>query len=147
MIPPEFNRVIKDFIRDIIHTYPELENSLQEDIKQIHANELVPFTDELQKSYLVVYEHVLHILPTKFFDILYEKADLFKEPCLFLPGIDFKTLWNENITEQTKKLAQSKAEKYGYKIVNSELVAKRPVDMINYGFLPSNPQPTRTIKR
>jgi hypothetical protein len=52
-----------------------------------------------------------------------------------------------NITEQTKKLAQSKAEKYGYKIVNSELVAKRPVDMINYGFLPSNPQPTRTITR
>ena len=52
-----------------------------------------------------------------------------------------------DITEQTKKLAQSKAEKYGYKIVNSELVAKRPVDMINYGFLPSNPQPTRTITR
>ena len=58
--------------------------------------------------------------------------------------IDGKAL---DITEQTKKLAQSKAEKYGYKIVNSELVAKRPVDMINYGFLPSNPQPTRTITR
>jgi hypothetical protein len=102
MIPPEFNRVIKDFIRDIVHTYPELENSLQEDIKQIHVNELVPFSEELQKSYLVVYEHVLHILPTKFFDILYEKVDVFQESCLFLPGIDFKTLWNENITEQTK---------------------------------------------
>jgi hypothetical protein len=58
--------------------------------------------------------------------------------------IDGKAL---NITEQTKKLAQAKAEKYGYKIVNSELVAKRPVDMINYGFLPSNPQPPRTITR
>lgn len=58
--------------------------------------------------------------------------------------IDGKAL---EITEKTKKLAQSKAEKYGYKIVNSELVAKRPVDMINYGFLPSNPQPTRTITR
>ena len=58
--------------------------------------------------------------------------------------IDGKAL---DINEQTKKLAQSKAEKYGYKIVNSELVAKRPVDMINYGFLPSNPQPTRTITR
>jgi len=58
--------------------------------------------------------------------------------------IDGKAL---NITEQTKKLAQAKAEKYGYKIVNSELVAKRPVDMINYGFLPSNPQPKRTITR
>jgi hypothetical protein len=58
--------------------------------------------------------------------------------------IDGKAL---DINEQTKKLAQSKAEKYGYKIVNSELVAKRPVDMINYGFLPSNPQPIRTITR
>jgi hypothetical protein len=52
-----------------------------------------------------------------------------------------------NITEQTKKLAQSKAEKYGYKIVNPKLVSTRPVDMPNYGFLPSNPQPRRTITR
>jgi hypothetical protein len=102
MIPPEFNRVIKDFIQDIVHTYPELEVSLQEDVRRIHANELTPMTPELQGSYVTVYEHVLHILPTKFFDILYEKVELFESPCLFLPGIDFKTLWNENITEKTK---------------------------------------------
>ena len=35
----------------------------------------------------------------------------------------------------------------GYIINNPELVAKRPVDMENYGFLPSNPQPRRTITR
>jgi hypothetical protein len=34
-----------------------------------------------------------------------------------------------NITEQTNKLAQSKAEKYGYKIANPKLVSTRPVDM------------------
>jgi hypothetical protein len=52
-----------------------------------------------------------------------------------------------NITEKTKKIAQAKAEEYGYKIVNPKLVSTRPVDMPNYGFLPSNPQPRRTITR
>ena len=46
-----------------------------------------------------------------------------------------------------KELAQSIAEKQGYKIKNDSLVSTRPVDMDNYGFLPSNPQPKRTITR
>ena len=52
-----------------------------------------------------------------------------------------------NITEKTKKLAQSKAEKFGYVITNPALVSQRPVDMPNHGFLPSNPQTKRTITR
>ena len=46
-----------------------------------------------------------------------------------------------------RQIAQAKAEKFGYKITNDSLVAKRPVDMPNYGFLPSNPQPRRNITR
>jgi hypothetical protein len=46
-----------------------------------------------------------------------------------------------------KKIGQLKAAISGYIVVNPELVAKRPVDMDNYGFLPSNPQPPRTITR
>ena len=52
-----------------------------------------------------------------------------------------------NITEKTKKIAQAKAEEYGYVIKNPSLVATRPVDMPNFGFLPSNPKPPRTITR
>ena len=52
-----------------------------------------------------------------------------------------------NITEKTKKLAQSKAEKFGYVITNPALVSQRPVDMPNHGFLPSNPQTKRQITR
>jgi len=52
-----------------------------------------------------------------------------------------------DITEKTKKLAQAKAEQKGYVIKNPDLVSKRPVDMDNYGFLPSNPQPKRQITR
>ena len=46
-----------------------------------------------------------------------------------------------------RQIAQAKAEKFGYKITNDSLVSKRPVDMPNYGFLPSNPQPKRNITR
>ena len=43
-----------------------------------------------------------------------------------------------NITEKTKKLAQAKAAKFGYVITNPSLVATRPIDMPNKGFLPTN---------
>ena len=43
-----------------------------------------------------------------------------------------------NITENTKKLAQAKAAKFGYVITNPSLVATRPIDMPNKGFLPKN---------
>lgn len=46
-----------------------------------------------------------------------------------------------------KQIAQAKAAKYGYTIKNEALVSTRPVDMPNYGFLPSNPQPKREITR
>jgi hypothetical protein len=46
-----------------------------------------------------------------------------------------------------RQIASKKAEKYGYVIKNPELVSQRPVDMPNYGFLPSNPQPKRKITR
>ena len=51
-----------------------------------------------------------------------------------------------NSTE-LKQVAVKKAEKLGYIVKNSELVSKRPVDMPNYGFLPSNPQSKREITR
>jgi hypothetical protein len=43
-----------------------------------------------------------------------------------------------NITENTKKLAQAKAAKFGYVVTNPSLVATRPIDMPNKGFLPTN---------
>jgi hypothetical protein len=43
-----------------------------------------------------------------------------------------------NITANTKKLAQAKAAKFGYVVTNPSLVATRPIDMPNKGFLPTN---------
>jgi hypothetical protein len=46
-----------------------------------------------------------------------------------------------------KQIGQAKASQYGYVISNEPLVSQRPVDMPNYGFLPTNPQPKRKITR
>jgi hypothetical protein len=51
-----------------------------------------------------------------------------------------------NITEYANKLAQAKAAQYGYVITNPSLVSTRPIDMPNYGFLPSKTT-KRTITR
>ena len=104
MIPPNFYKVMKDFIHDILTTFPELSANLSSEIQQIHSSDLEPRTEELNKSYNVVYEHVMHEFPLRFFDILYEKAELFAESRMLLPGIDFKLLWNANITDKTKNI-------------------------------------------
>jgi hypothetical protein len=90
MIPPNFYKVMKDFIHDILTTFPELSTNLTPEIQQIHSLDLEPRSVELDQSYTVVYEHVLHEFPLRFFDILYEKSELFNEPRMLLPGIDFK---------------------------------------------------------
>jgi hypothetical protein len=105
MIPTNFYKVLKDFIRDILITFPELETTLTLEMKQIHTHDISdPLEESLAQSYTIVYDHVLKEFPLRFFDILYEKAELFQESRFFLPGIDFKTLWNENITEKTKNI-------------------------------------------
>lgn len=50
-------------------------------------------------------------------------------------------------SKDVKQIAVAKAEKLGYVVKNDALVSKRPVDMPNYGFLPNNPQPKRTITK
>jgi hypothetical protein len=86
------------------------------------------------------------------------KGALIFDRFLFKGGGNCHHRWNKqvyatfegtalDITEKTKKLAQAKAAKFGYVVKNDKLVSTRPVDMPNYGFLPSNPQPKRKIVR
>jgi hypothetical protein len=50
-------------------------------------------------------------------------------------------------SKELKQVAVRKAEKLGYIVKNDPKVSQRSVDMPNYGFLPSNPQPKREITR
>ena len=98
----EFFKIIREFIPDLLNTFPELKENLHDGfIHILEENYETPETDE-------VYNHSKAVIPEQFFSILYESADIFAKDSSvrtdFLIGIDFKTLWNDNISENTQKV-------------------------------------------
>ena len=93
----EFVKVSKDFINDLLATFPELEKNLDPKLKAVREG----CSPEDQNS-KELFEFISTTWTERFFDILGEKESMFAESCILLPNIDFKILWNENITEKTK---------------------------------------------
>ena len=97
-ISDEFIKVIYDLINDILFSFPEFKDKLHIDLYNIKDSK-----DE--NSIKNVYQHIKTVYPERFFDILYENKDMFTIPennLEFLPGIDYRGLWRENITDSTK---------------------------------------------
>jgi len=89
MIPPNFFKIIDDFVQDLFGTFPELK-----------TNPIL--LEKTPEAYQAIFDNVLATFPQAMMDILQENEDLFKESHFFLPEVDFKILWNETITPTTK---------------------------------------------
>ena len=84
----EFNKIIDDFVKDLIHSYPELEES---------------FTIIDYNEY---YDYCKDKYPENFFNILYENDELFQDDGLIclLPNINFKNIMHDDtLSEGSKK--------------------------------------------
>ena len=95
-IPEEFKKVIKDFYKDILTTFPEYKDKLGD-------NEISFLSGEDSGSTLFLY--CKNVYPERFFDILYQNNEIFEKDDInteFLPNIDFKKLWSENISDKTR---------------------------------------------
>jgi len=97
-IPDNFANLLVDFTRDLSITFPEYSNLWQ----QWSTLEM----PEVEIRHL--FDYCLSVYPQRFFDILYQNEDIFKADSdvdvHFLPGIDFKLLYNcENVSENTRK--------------------------------------------
>jgi hypothetical protein len=97
MIPPAFFKGSKDFITDLMTTFPELRENT--DLFAIFSKE----ETDAQDSYQRVYDSTLANFPAYMVHILKEEESMFEKECVLF-GIDFNTLWNENITEKTKNI-------------------------------------------
>jgi hypothetical protein len=93
---PRFGSIVGDLIGDLANTFPEFSDKFQQyqqdDFASTHLKD--------------VYDHATKVLPERFFDILYQNADIFKDDTNteFLPGIDFKLFFTcEDVSEDTKK--------------------------------------------
>jgi hypothetical protein len=96
-IPSNFRTIIVDFIKDLSTTFPEYSH--------LWSTWTGDFSDE---DLLSLYNYCLTIYPQRFFDIIYQSDDAFKPDgeinTNFLPGVDFKLLYNcEGVSETTKK--------------------------------------------
>lgn len=95
--PENFRSVISDFAKDLSTTFPE------------YAFLWSKWSDsETEKDeYDRLFQYTMVLYPERFFDILYQNADIFKPDSeinvQFLPNVDFKLLYHcEGVTESTR---------------------------------------------
>jgi hypothetical protein len=95
-IPENFKTTVNDLLSDLNATYPE------------HASLWQEWTGADDDKLIKLFEYMTSVFPERFFDILYQNDDIFVKDCVtnvcFLPGVDFKLLYNcEGISDNTKK--------------------------------------------
>ena len=102
-IPEEFPKILKDFLKDLLTTFPELNDTLNQTLNIIHNNDI---SDEYNTEYSEIIEFSNKVYPERFFDILYQNEEIFKDKNInteFLPGIEFKIIWNHDDTSNKNK--------------------------------------------
>jgi hypothetical protein len=112
--PDEFSKVIKDFLNDLTVTFPEYVPFISKWWKEPSNFNYIEDEEErkrvyeksLEQSVNLLFEFCQKKLPPRFFDILYQNEDIFKEDSdidtEFLPKIHFKNLWQCDITQKTR---------------------------------------------
>jgi hypothetical protein len=96
----DFKKIIVEFCKDLLTTFPELQDNLDDDLIHILQN---TDNDEVLTR---VYDYCKSVFPERFFDILYQNKDIFTNDELntkFLPNVEFKELWKCEITDATRE--------------------------------------------
>lgn len=109
----DFNKILLDFCKDLLNTFPEIHNNMNEDLLKVLNGDNNSFTN--------VYTYCKQVFPERFFDILYQNADIFTDDNIntcFLPGIDFKQLWICDITDMTRETIWKYLQLLLFSIVN-----------------------------
>jgi hypothetical protein len=114
-VPGEFSKVIKDFIGDLKNTFPEYLPLINKWWKPTSHFDYIEEEEERtkailkseQKSIKLLFDFCQKKIPPRFFDILYQNEEMFKEDSEFdtefLPHIHFKNLWQCEITQKTRE--------------------------------------------
>jgi hypothetical protein len=114
-VPEEFIKVIRDFVGDLKITFPEYLPFIdkwwksKEHFNYIDEEEerTTAFEKSEKNSVKMLFDFCKTKLPARFFDILYQNDDMFKEESdldtEFLPKIHFKNLWQCDISDKTRE--------------------------------------------
>jgi hypothetical protein len=130
-IPEEFSKVIRDFVNDMKVTFPEYSSIINKWWKG--ASNFDHIEDEVERnktfeqsektSISILFNFCKKKYPPRFFEILYQNDDIFKEDTTadteFLPHIHFKDLWQFDITEKTREAIWKYLQLILFSIVNT----------------------------
>ena len=100
----EFCKVVREFIPDFLNAFPEFTSKLHPGVTIIVNNE--EKEDRHMDTVNELYLHTKQVLPERFFDILYQKTDMFQDETInteFIKGIEFKEIWNNDTTSENTK--------------------------------------------
>lgn len=114
-IPEEFTKIMSDFVTDIKTTFPEYGPLINKWWKEKSTFDYIENEEEREKAIQNAHEITMKFLyqfcqkkyPPRFFEILYQNDEIFKEESgidtEFLPHILFKNLWECDISEKTRE--------------------------------------------
>jgi hypothetical protein len=114
-LPDEFIKVAKDLVNDLKTTFPEYKPFVQKWWKDKEQFQHIEDENDRknamekaeQKSLRFLFDFCKKKLPPRFFDILYQNEEIFKEDSEidteFLPKIHFKNLWQCDISTKTRE--------------------------------------------
>ena len=116
---------VEDYNKSINKYFPEKDNNSDTQEKDNNSDtqekdnninndsdsdsELENSENKLEVNYFIIkqiYNYCSKVYPERFFDVLYQNNKMFTDDTIntnFLPGIDFKLLWKENISDKTRE--------------------------------------------
>ena len=110
-----FNVAMKDFIIDLIGTFPELNDTLHQGLMDLmEGKKMSGPIDEL-------YDYCKTVYPPRFFDLLYQNKNIFEDDSMdtcFLPGIEFKNLWKLDISDKTREVIWKYLQLICFSLIN-----------------------------
>ena len=112
----KFIAIMQDFIRELLTTFPEYHETLDPRLKK-----LIKDNDEENTTALL--DYCKGVYPERFFDLLYKNDKLFTTSdynTFFLPNIEFKELWKQDITENTRNVIWKYLQLVCFLVINGE---------------------------
>ena len=102
-IPEEFSKIIDDFANDILITFPEYSDNIKQWWNVRNSDGTIADNSLNVEN---IFRHCIKVFPERFFDILYKNVEIFIETSTlnveFLPNINFRSLWKEEISDNTR---------------------------------------------
>ena len=98
--------LLRDFVADMLTSFPEIRESM--DSYVLHSLSVDSIENEDNEDMSTFVNYVKEVYPPRFFDILYKNEEIFSPDSdanvHFLPGINFKDIWNiSDITDTLKE--------------------------------------------